>query len=292
MFSRLFLSAVMILCSFPVTLFAFGSDDSSDDSAKDFSAYKKYLMDNFRDFPTSGPGYEESRSLAGSRNSGSLGKNPYMKMYDYPEGDSRNFVKKTIMQDVGTLAQGLAQTAGSALAFQNALTLQQQASQLKATGDPQLQQQAQLLNQEAQQLQTGDTAGAVSTANQVSQVQQPYVSPSYVPTPQQSAFLSGLGSIFGGILDASIAVIGTVLTGNLLKSLGLAGGALSSVPSAVGNTGSQLAQGQQAGNVATNNSLGVVSAVGNSGANSLNNSVQSTQQLSGNNSGGGAPAAK
>lgn len=280
---RILLSFLLVCYSVPWTLFA----DSDNDNQKDLNTYKKYQEDQFRDFPTTGPGIPNRGGYGGGSTKGS---NPYMQVKNFPAGDSRNFIVKTVMDKVTTLAQGLASTAGTGLAFDNANQLRSQANQLNATGNPTFAQMAALLKTEATQIENGDKVGATNTANQIGDLQRPYVSPSYTPGPQENLFADALGSIFGTIIQGALAVLGTTLVGKLLGALGLGGG---STAGAFGNGAGYVANsainGQNPGSASTNASLGVLNAAGSD----VNSATQRTirQNVNDGSSGGGAPSA-
>src|SRR5579872_143831 len=127
------------------------------EGGNDFPVFSKYLQDKFSQFkndPSVGYVRYGSPAFAAQYPQGN-GKFSY-NLNQFPAGDSRNYVKGEIEQKVGALAQALAQTAGTALAFDNANQLRQQATQLNASGDPQLQQIASQLGQEAAAIEQGN----------------------------------------------------------------------------------------------------------------------------------------
>lgn len=282
---RIFLALALLIYYLPFAVFA----ENDADSEKDLTAYKKYQEDNFRDFPTTGPGINAGK---GGYGGGSYnGSNIYKQFKNFPEGDSRNYVKKTIMDKISTLAQGLATTAGSALSFDNALQLRTQANQLSATGDPTFQQMASLLKQEATAIESGDKTAATGYANQITDMQRPYVSSSYTPGPQENQFADALNNILGTIIQGALAILGTQLVGQLLTALGLgSGGSFSgSFGSGLGSIGSSAVKGQNPSGAVTNATFGVMNAGGNDVNTATQRQIKAT--VNDGSSGGGAPAA-
>ncbi len=218
--------------------------------ADEFSSFSKYLQDKFAQFKADPQlGYVRYGSPAiAARYAGRSSRMNY-NLNQFPEGDSRNYVKGQIIQQMGTLAQALAQTAGTALAFDNANQLRQQATQLNASGDPQLQQIGSEMNQEATAVEQGDRSQAGQIANQISSTPMPYVSPSYTPGQQESVFAQALNTAVSGMAVAALGALSNVAAAKLLTSLGLGslgmGGVLST--GAMG-----LANGQSGGSVANN----------------------------------------
>ncbi len=236
------------------------------DSQQDLQSYKSYLIIYMKKFETQQGsnnypqyGYAQragvSRTLAGK-------KMGYSKFNDFPTKDDRNWVKGQVIQNVGVLAQALAQTAGTAYAFDSASQLRSNASQLIATGDPTFKQIGGQLNQEASQVEAGNQVGAQNTANGISQTPLPVVSQGYQPGSQESAFVQALSNTFSMIISSVTGVIGLAAASQFLQLLGIGGqggGAFGNII-ASGTTG--LINGQPPGNVATNSSSSAVYAGG------------------------------
>ncbi len=243
---------------------------ATSDPGKDFGAYKNYMMDHYRSLENGDP--STANPAAFGRSGGFKGvskKSNYSKIYDYKAGDSRNYMKDQIIQKVGTLAQALADTAGSAFAFDSSSQLRSQASQLSATGDPNFQQVASVLNQEATAVDQGDRAQAQSLAGQIAPMATLPVSANYQPTQQQNQFLAALGTAFTTVVTSLTSIIGAGLVGQLVSALL----GSSSYTGVLGSGMTGLLNSQPPSNVASNTGVGVVNVAGGQAANSLNQSM-------------------
>lgn len=275
-----------VLCSlFLVTTLAFGAE-----GGQDFPTFSRYLQDKFSQFKNDpSTAYTRAGSPAyAAQYPMTNGKINY-NLSQFPAGDSRNYVKGQIEEKVSSLAQALAQTAGTALAFQNATQLRQQASELNASGDPDLQKMGTELNQEASAIEQGNQAQATQYANQISSTPMPYVSPNYTPGPQEDAFVNALKSVIGGIAMASIGLLTGNLANQLLSSLGLGNGF-----GGVASSGAQgLVSGQNPSNVASNTGAAAAYTGGSQLQNVTTNKINSVTAPSGSPAGnsGSLPSA-
>lgn len=246
------------------------------DPGKDLGAYKSYMMDHYRSLENGDP--STSNPAAFNRSGGFKGvsgKSNYSKIYDYKSGDSRNYMKDQIIQKVGTLAQALADTAGTAFAFDSSNQLRSQASQLSATGDPYFKQVASILNQEATAVDQGDRAQAQSLAGQIAPMATLPVSSSYQPTAQQNQFLAALGNAFSTVVASLTSIIGASLVGQFVTAL-LGPSSYSSV---AGNGLNGLLNSQPPSNVASNTSVGVVNVAGGQAAGVVNQNMNPSSSL-------------
>ncbi len=227
---------------------------------KDFVSYKSYMMDHYRGLENGDPNTSNPvmfRKSGGFK--GVPGKVNYSHIYDYKKGDSRNYMKDQIIQKVGVFAQALADTAGSAFAFDSSGQLRSQASQLNATGDPNFKQVASLLNQEATAVDQGDRAQAQNLAGQIAPMATLPVSTSYSPTPEQNQFVEAFGSVLKVAITALSIYYGGVWGAMFVSALGING---SSTQSVVGNGLNGLLSSQPPSSVASNTGVGLVNVAG------------------------------
>jgi hypothetical protein len=239
--------------------FGFGTEQEQNG----YDQFGRYLQDKFSQFkndPQVGYVRYNSPAVVASYQTSS-GKTSY-NINQFPAGDSRNYVKGQIMQQIGSLAQGLAQSAGTALAFQDATQLRQQATQLNASNDPQLQQMASQLNQEATAIESGNRDQATQIASQIASTPQPYVSPGYTPGPQESAFLQTIEAVLSGIAMSSIGILDSALASQLLSSLGINNQTAKNITA---SSATGLISGQPAASVGTNAAVQGTSAAGQAG---------------------------
>ncbi len=235
--------------------FGFGNDPDQNG----YDQFGRYLQDKFSQFkndPQVGYVRYNSPAVVASYQAASPAKSSY-NVNQFPAGDSRNYVKGQIMQQVGTLAQALAQSAGTALAFQDATQLRQQATQLNASNDPQLQTMASQLNQEADAIDSGNRDQATQIASQIASTPQPYVSPGYTPGPQESAFLQAISSVLTGIAMSTVGILDSALANQLLSGLGINNITAKNITSSSANG---LVSGQPAASVGTNATVQGISA--------------------------------
>ncbi len=208
----------------------------------------------------------------------------------YNQAAKSDWVKAQVMQGLSTLSQQLANTAGTAFSTQSVSQLQQTATQLKQSEDPQFQQIGTLYTQEAQALQGGNIQGADQAANQVAAVPQPYVAPGYQPTQQESALAQAFNQVIGAVIAGLGGILGTIAVSQLLQALGIPN--LSSLLGTGQATGTSLAMGQNPG-VAMNNAGANVVQTGGSAALQQLGSVNVKQlQNQGSANAGGAPPAQ
>ena len=228
----------------------------------------------------------------------------YIQIANTPEGDGRNYLVNQTMSMMGILATGLLSTSGTVQAPLAAADLEGQAEQLQSVastlasqGDTTnaqiLQTAATNLTTESQALESGDLPGATTAANAVAAVQPQYVSSSYVPPAQSSAFVQSLQSVGGGIVTTTVGLVSTSLASQLFSSMGLAsvlgasGGtaAAAMVGSAVAGIASGAISPGQALSNAGEMSLFTATAAGQSKANAAISSgaTQTNNTVVGNN---------
>ena len=232
--------------------------------------------DFFRDFPKNPSQQYASNPYAKSGGFGKSGSQKVNGAY-YNQVAKSSYEKQQIMQSLSTLAMSLANTAGSAFAFESAKTATTQAAALTASSDPQFQQMGQLLNQEAQQIANNDRVGAVNTAQQIQAVPPPYVPPNYQPTEGESVIVQAFNAAIGLTIQALAGVLGGTAISAILKALGIGGN--SGLAGAGYNTGAGVASaaynGQNVG-VAANN--GGAQAI-NVGAGAVQNQIYQVPQM-------------
>ena len=190
--------------------------------------------DFFKDFPRTGSGPGDSTQAnsgpdtttripksAGFNNSKS---SPKLSGDYYNQVAKSSYEKQQIMQTLSTLAMTLANTAGSAYAFESANQAAQQGTALSASSDPQFQKMGQLFTQESQQIANNDRVGADNTAAQIQSVPPPYVAPGYTPTQGESVIVQAFNLAVGGIFQTLGGVLGGQAITALLRGLGISAG--------------------------------------------------------------------
>lgn len=139
----------------------------------------------------------------------------------YNQVAQSNYAKAQIMNSLGTLAQALANTAGSAYATQSATTARQQAAALSGSSDQQFQQMGQMFKQEANAIESNNRVLADNTASQIQDMPRPYVAPNYQPTQSDNFLVQAFNLAIGGIVTSMSGVLGGVAVSSLLQSLGI-----------------------------------------------------------------------
>lgn len=237
-------------------------------------------VDFFKGFPKAdSSSYNQSPVVPRSAGFGAGASAPKLSGNYYNNVAKSSYEKQQIMQSLGTLALGLANTAGSAYAFDSSQKASQQAAALLASSDPQFKQMGQLFQQESQQIAQNDRTGASNTAGQIQSVPQPYVSPNYQPTQGESVIVQAFNFAIGGIVQTLGGVLGGMAISSLLKSLGIGGG----IGSGLASNG--MATGAGIANSAYNNqslapalSNGAVGAI-NTGAGGAQGVVNQVPQM-------------
>ncbi len=258
---------IPLFLAFLATTAGFGQSDSRDDLV----AYRNYISEYFKKYETNNnlPSFGQY-AYAPVKYRAPQSKGSYNKLNQFPKGDSQNYVKSQMIQQIGTLAQALAQTAGTAMAFDSANQLNNQAAQFKATGDPTLTTIAGQLATEATAVQNGDQAGAQSAANQISATPLPYVSPNYTPGPQESQFVQALQNVIGMIITSVTGVLGVALVSKFLAALGLGGGSGGALGSILGGGAAAVVQGQPPAQAANNTGASAAYSAGGIASSSVN----------------------
>ena len=234
-------------------------------------------VDFFKEFPKQiAAGNAQDPIVPRSANFGASTSAPKLTKDYYNQVAKSNYEKQQIMQSLGTLALGLANTAGSAYAFDSSQKAAQQSSALLASSDSQFQQMGQLFQQESQQIAQNDRSGASNTAGQIQAVPQPYVSPNYQPTQGESVIVQAFNFAVGGIVQTLGGVLGGMAVGSLLKSLGIGGGIGSGLASNGYSTGAGIANSaynnQSVAPALSNGAVGVINT-GAGGAQGVVNQV-------------------
>jgi hypothetical protein len=179
--------------------------------------------DFLKDFPKADPSQRPLGSIPKSAGFGQSKSSPKLSGDYYNQVSKSAYEKQQIMQTLSTLAQTLANTAGSAYAFESAKQAAAQGAALSASSDPQFQQMGQLFSQESQQIANNDRVGADNTAAQIQGVPAPYVAPGYQPTQGESIIVQAFNFAVGGILQSLGGVLGGTAISSLLKGLGIGG---------------------------------------------------------------------
>jgi hypothetical protein len=237
-------------------------------------------VDFFKDFPKGDPSHSGgSQSSQRQTNFHGSSTGPQVSGNYYNQVAKSNYEKQQIMQTLGTLASGLANSAGSAYAFDSSQKAAQQAAALSASTDPQFQQMGKLFQQESQQIAQNDRAGATNSANQIQAVPQPYVSPNYQPTQGESVIVQAFNFAVGGILSSLGGVLGGTAVAALLKTLGIGGGMGAGLSSAGYQTGSGVVNsaynGQSASPALNNGAVGTI----NTGAGGAQGAINQVPQM-------------
>jgi hypothetical protein len=293
--SRLTMKNVFFVLSLTVSLGVppLGADTTTDD-AKTQEALKSNVID-FRDWlikelsqfpkePSPGSRHAPRNYVSISR------KKSCFTASQYNQAAQSDWVKSQVMAGLSILGQQLANTAGTAFAQNSAGQLNQYATQLNQSDDPQFQQIGTLYTQEAQALQSGNVQAADQAANQVSAVPQPYVAPGYQPTQQESQVASAFNQVIGTIIAGLGGVLGTLAVSQILQALGIPN--LASLLGTGQVAGTSLATGQNPSGVASNAGANAIYQGGSSAMQQLGTLNLSPRQSQNSANAGGAPAAQ
>ena len=208
----------------------------------------------------------------------------------YNQAAKSDWVKSQVLQGLSVLSQQLANTAGTAFAGQSASQLQQYATQLQQSDDPQFQQVGTLYNQEAQALQSGDIQGADQTSVQVAAVPAPYVAPGYQPTSTEQSLAETFNQVVGTVIASLAGVLGAFAVAGVLKALGLP--SLSSLLGTGQTLGTSVATGTNAGTALTNAGNSTIQTGGGAALQQLGTVNVGQLQTQGSANAGGAPPAQ
>jgi ABC-type cobalt transport system substrate-binding protein len=217
-------------------------------------------------------------------------KSPCFSANQFNQARKSDWAKCQIMDGLSTLSQQLAKTAGTAFSQNSAGQLNQYATQLKQSDDPQFQQIGMLYTQEAQALQTGNIQGADQAANQVSAVPKPYVAPGYQPTQGESQLVSAFNSVIGTVIAGLGGILGTFAVSQILQALGIPN--LASLLGTGQVAGTSLATGQNPSVVANNAGANVIYQGGSSAMQQLGTINVNPRQSQNSANAGGAPSAQ
>lgn len=210
-------------------------------------------------------------------------KNQCFTAKQYNQAAKSNWVKAQLMQGLSVLSQQLANTVGTAYAPQSAGQLQQYATQLQQSDDPQFQQVGALYNQEAQAIQTGNVQAADQSATQVASVQAPYVAPGYQPSQIENSQVQAFNQGVGSVIASLGGILGTIAVTAILTELGVP----QLAPAVMGaiSTGSTMLNGNTSTMGASSFSASSMSSLSNTGnyvmtgSNMAQNASVSLQQL-------------
>jgi hypothetical protein len=225
------------------------------------------------------------------RNYGSIARrNTCFTADQFNQARKSDWVKCQIMDGLSTLSQQLANTAGTAYAQNSAGQLNQYATQLQQSDDPQFQQIGTLYSQEAQALQSGNIQGADQAANQVSAVPKPYVPPGYQPTQGESQMVSAFNQVIGTVIASLGGILGTFAVAQILQTLGIPN--LASLLGTGQVAGSSLASGQNPSVVGNNAGANAIYQGGSSAMQQLGSVNLNPRQSQSSANAGGAPSAQ
>ena len=199
--------------------------DTSTDDGKTQETLRSNVID-FRDWLmkqlSALPKAHSNGNSYASRNYASLSKrSTCFTANQFNQARKSDWAKSQVMDGLSTLSQQLAKTAGTAFAQNSAGQLNQYATQLKQSDDPQFQQIGILYTQEAQALQNGNIQAADQAANQVSAVPKPYVPPGYQPTQGESQLVSAFNQVIGTVIAGLGGILGTFAVSQILQALGI-----------------------------------------------------------------------
>lgn len=149
----------------------------------------------------------------------------------YNTAAESDYTKAKVMEMLSQLAITSAFAVGTAAQPEQLALVKQQATELLASSDPQMQQLGQKYSDLAQAIEKGDSIQAQAIAGEIKEYvtqNEPSISPGYAPSAKENTFLAGLGSV----LSNSLMKVGSLLTTfgvqGLLTLLG--GAALASSP--------------------------------------------------------------
>ena len=282
------LSIAASLTAQPLLAAADPDDAKTQDALKgNVVDFRDWLMKQLSQFPKA----PSAVNSYGSRNYASISsKKSCFTANQFNQARKSDWAKCQVMDGLSTLSQQLAKTAGTAFALNSAGQLQQYATQLKQSDDPQFQKIGILYGQEAQALQTGNIQGADQAANQVSAVPKPYVPPGYQPTQGESQLVSAFNQVIGTIIAGLGGILGTFAVSQLLQALGIP--SLASLLGMGQVAGSSLATGQNPSAVANSAGANVIYQGGNSAMQQLGSINVSPRQSQNSANAGGAPSAQ
>ena len=249
--------------------------------------FRDWLMKQLSALPKA---HSNGNSYA-SRNYASLSKrSTCFTANQFNQARKSDWAKSQVMDGLSTLSQQLAKTAGTAFAQNSAGQLNQYATQLKQSDDPQFQQIGILYTQEAQALQNGNIQAADQAANQVSAVPKPYVPPGYQPTQGESQLVSAFNQVIGAVIAGLGGILGTFAVSQILQALGIPN--LASLLGTGQVAGTSLGTGQNPSVVANNAGANVIYQGGSSAMQQLGTINVSPRQSQNSANAGGAPSAQ
>lgn len=278
-----------VFLTVPPTFGATSQDDDKTQQALRGNVldFRNWFMKQLSAFPKA----PSIRNSYASRNYASLSKsNSCFTASQYNQARKSDWAKSQVMDGLSTLSQQLAKTAGTAFAMNSATQLQQYATQLKQSDDPDFQKIGILYTQEAQALQTGNIQAADQAANQVSAIPKPYIPPGYQPTQGESQLVQAFNQVVGTIIAGLGGILGTFAVAQILQALGIPN--LGSLLGTGQVAGSSLANGQNPSKVADNTGANVVYTGGNAVMNQLGSVNVAPRQSQNSANAGGAPSAQ
>ncbi len=219
--------------------------------------FRDWMMKELGQFPKPDP----SRVYRGMGVAAITKKNSVFTTSQYNQAAKSDWVKCQVMQGLSLLSQQLSTTVGTALAPQSSTQLQQYATQLQQSDDPQFQQIGTLYTQEAQAIQSGNVQAADSAASQVTAVAPPIVASSYQPSSSESSLAQAFTTILSMVMMAYGSVFGAAFVSQLTQAMN-------------GNTSSSSLMG-------TGASLGTMISAGQNPGAASSSSVLTTIQGSG-----------
>jgi len=240
--------------------------------------FRDWLMKMLAQMPkTEARSFHHSNSLTANK------KRQCFTAKQYNQAAKSNWAKAQLMQGLSILSQQLANTVGTAYAPQSAGQLQQYATQLQQSDDPQFQQVGALYNQEAQAIQTGNVQAADQSATQVASVQAPYVAPGYQPSQIENSQVQAFNQGVGSVIASLGGILGTIAVAAILTELGVP--QLAPALMGVFSTGSTALNGNTSTLGTTSYSASTLSSFQNTGnyvmtgSNMAQNASVSLQQL-------------
>lgn len=261
-------------------------DPKVDDELKNnVFEFRDWMMKELAQFPKQDP----SRVYHSMGMAAIAKKNSVFTASQYNQAAKSDWVKCQVMQGLSLLSQQLSTTVGTALAPQSSTQLQQYATQLQQSDDPQFRQIGTLYTQEAQAIQNGNVQAADSAASQVAAMTPPTVASSYQPSSSESSLAQAFTTILSMVMMAYGSVFGAAFVSQLIQAMN-GNTSSSSLIGTGASLGNMIPTGQNPGAAASSS---VPTTIQNSGAvmqqlGTVN--VQPRQSQNSTNSGSAPPA--
>jgi hypothetical protein len=220
--------------------------------------FRDWMMKELAQFPKPDPsrGYHSMGMAAIGK------KNSVFTASQYNQAAKSDWVKCQVMQGLSLLSQQLSTTVGTALAPQSSTQLQQYATQLQQSDDPQFQQIGTLYTQEAQAIQSGNVQATDSAASQVAAVTPPTVASGYQPSSDESSLAQAFTTILSMVMMAYGGVLGAAFVSQLTQAMN-GNTSSSSLMGTGASLGNMISAGQNPGATASSS---VPTTIQNSGA--------------------------